>query len=130
MTDIHTRKDIEYLVDTFYEKVLEDDTIGYIFTDVAMIDLKKHMPVMYDFWETVLLGNMIYKGNPMITHIGLNKKSPLKKVHFDKWLELWEETVHDEFSGPKATEAITKANQLSDLMQHKIDQSNHGKHIL
>ncbi|MCK5470329.1 MAG: group III truncated hemoglobin, partial [Cyclobacteriaceae bacterium] len=71
--DIESRKDIELLVDTFYEKVLKDETIGYIFSEIANIDLAKHMPLMYDFWETTLFHKANYKGNPMKVHVDLNE---------------------------------------------------------
>ncbi len=73
MKDIQERKDIELLVDEFYKKVLKDDVIGHFFTEVVQLDWEKHIPIMYDFWETTLLGNIKYKGNPMVKHIELSK---------------------------------------------------------
>ncbi len=52
--DIENRKDIELLVRSFYDKVKADDTIGYIFNDIAKVNWEKHLPVMFDFWENVL----------------------------------------------------------------------------
>ncbi|MEQ8534357.1 MAG: group III truncated hemoglobin [Imperialibacter sp.] len=121
--DITSRADIEKLVDQFYSKVRIDNTIGYIFTDIAALDFARHMPTMYKFWETTLLGVMSYKGNPMSVHIQLDKKEPLKKEHFDRWLELWTATVDDLFEGPKAEEAKTRASQIRNLMQYKVEQS-------
>ena len=42
--DIETREDIEILVDSFYKKVLKDETIGYIFKDVAKANPSRHEP--------------------------------------------------------------------------------------
>jgi len=53
--DIENRTDIEQLVRSFYDKVNTDDTIGYIFNDIAKVNWEKHFPVMFDFWENVLL---------------------------------------------------------------------------
>ena len=36
-TDIRNRKDIEKLVNTFYDKVKTDEVIGYLFNDVAQL---------------------------------------------------------------------------------------------
>ncbi|MEQ8685214.1 MAG: group III truncated hemoglobin [Imperialibacter sp.] len=121
--DITSRADIEKLVDQFNSKVRIDNTIGYIFTDIAALDFARHMPTMYKFWETTLLGVMSYKGNPMSVHIQLDKKEPLKKEHFDRWLELWTATVDDLFEGSKAEEAKTRASQIRNLMQYKVEQS-------
>ena len=49
--DIENRTDIELLVRSFYDKVKIDDTIGYIFNDIAKVDWEKHLPVMYNFSE-------------------------------------------------------------------------------
>jgi hypothetical protein len=51
MNDIKSRADLELLMDSFYHKLLNDDSIDYIFTDVAQIDIDSHLPVIVDFWE-------------------------------------------------------------------------------
>ena len=55
--DINDRTDIERLVRAFYARALDDTMIGYLFTDVANLDLEAHVPVISDFWETILLGS-------------------------------------------------------------------------
>ncbi|HMR42362.1 MAG TPA: group III truncated hemoglobin [Saprospiraceae bacterium] len=129
MREIRSREDIEFLVDTFYKKVLDDEVIGYIFTEVAKLDWDSHMPVMYDFWETMLLGNMLYKGNPMLKHIALDQKEKLTAQHFDRWIQLWRETLENHFTGEKATEAIQRAEMMRQLMQYKIEQSRNQHFI-
>jgi hemoglobin len=118
--DIESRADIELLVDTFYAQVLEDDIIGFIFTDIAKISMETHMPTMYNFWETILLGNTAYKGNPMSKHFQLNKKTPLLPEHFERWKMLWFKTLEDLFEGERAAEAKTRANTLAYLMESKM----------
>ena len=60
--DIETRDDCERLVRTFYGRALTDPVIGYIFTDVAKLDLEAHVPQITSFWETILLGAQSYSG--------------------------------------------------------------------
>ena len=67
---------------------------------------------MVSFWETILLGTITYKGNPMIKHIELNKLSPLKQSHFERWLTLWEETINESFTGQKSIERLRVQEQL------------------
>ncbi len=43
MKDIENRDDLLYLVQKFYDKLLADPTISYLFTDVAKIDLMHHL---------------------------------------------------------------------------------------
>ena len=40
----------------FYGKAMSDPVIGWLFTDVARLDLEAHVPQIASFWETVLLG--------------------------------------------------------------------------
>lgn len=56
----------------------------------------------------------------MLKHIDLSRKRTLESIHFKRWLELWEETIHRHFKGPNADEAINRAQQIGGLMQHKI----------
>ncbi len=123
-SDIENRKDIELLVNSFYKKVLADQVIGYIFTDVVKINFDEHMPKMVDFWETTLFQNVIYKGNPMAVHLHLNLNEPLKKKHFEQWLTLFNETVDELFVGEKAHLAKTRAMSIATMMHIKIHQQN------
>lgn len=120
MNDITSRTDIEKLVDHFYRKVVKDQVIGYIFTNVVQLDWEVHIPIMYNFWESILLGGAHYRGNPMLKHMDLNKKVKLKKAHFERWNYLWKETNEQLFTGPKSVEAITRARHISKLMMHKV----------
>lgn len=121
MKDIENREDIQNLVDSFYEDVLKDDLIGHFFTEVVAVNWERHLPVMYDFWESVILSAGAYSGNPIIKHIDLHLKFSLKPKHFDRWLSLWANTVNRLFEGPMAESAVSKAKQLAQLIQLKID---------
>ena len=126
MKDIQDREDIELLVDTFYAAVLKDDSINYFFTDVAKLDFDKHMPKMYDFWETTLFHTAIYKGNPMQVHKDLHDKSPLEKEHFEIWVTLFKETVDTLFAGARAELAKQRAQSIAMVMQLKVNGQKQG----
>lgn len=127
--DIQSRADIELLMATFYEKVKKDDTIGYIFNDIAKINWEHHIPIICDFWETLLLNATSYSKNAMAVHYTLNRKIPLEEKHFQRWLQLFFETVDDLFSGNTATMAKKKAKSIASLMQFKMAQENNGLNI-
>jgi len=122
MTDIKFREDIDILVEAFYRKIIVDPTIGHIFTEVVQLNLEAHLPVICDFWESILLGNMIYRGNPMLTHLKLAERTALTQVHFDVWLGYWEQTVRALHSGEKADLAVQRAQDIGRLMVFKIEQ--------
>ncbi len=128
-SDIQNRDDIQRLIDQFYQKVLKDEVIGHVFTDTIEFIWDRHIPVMYDFWESVLFHTAVYKGNPMLKHIDLNKKITLTDAHFDQWLELWRLTVEDNFTGERATAAIEKSIVMRHLIQSKIKMSSDPKFI-
>lgn len=121
MKDLQTREDIELLVNKFYDKVAKDDTIGFFFTEIAKVNWKHHLPKMYSFWETLLFGEVSYKGNPMAAHFPINEMQAMEKHHFDHWLKLWTETVQQNFEGKTADMAIYKAQNISSLMAFKMD---------
>jgi hemoglobin len=123
LSDIKSESDIKLLVDTFYKKVIVDPVIGYIFTDVAKISLEKHLPKMYSFWNTLLLGVRSYDGNPMLQHLSLNEQTPLNEAHFQRWMHLWQETIGSLFQGDVADEAVKRASSIALLMQHKIERA-------
>ncbi len=103
--DIETRADIDDLMNRFYARAIRDETIGYIFTDVAKLDLEHHLPVIGDFWETLLFGTGNYQKHGRILlqiHVALNQKSPLTAKHFRRWLELFRATVDESFTGTRA----------------------------
>ncbi len=118
--DITDRKDIEKMVNLFYEKVRKDDLIGYIFNDLVKVDWDKHLPVMYEFWEGVIFYTGSYTGNPMITHRKLNNMVSLTPDHFNRWLKLFLSTIDENFQGDKAELAKQRALSIATVMQLKI----------
>jgi hemoglobin len=120
--DIINREDIILLVDTFYTKVQQNGEIGPIFTDIAKVNWSHHLPKMYDFWETILFGKAIYKGNPMLTHIALNQKATLQTQEFEIWKGLFFSTVDELFEGENAETIKQKAQSIADLMHFKINK--------
>lgn len=110
--DVQNREDIDLLMNEFYSRALRDDLIGYIFTDVARLDLDHHLPVIGDFWETILFrsGNYARHGrNPMQVHLALNAKESLRPEHFDRWIEIFYKVVDENFEGPNADVLREKA---------------------
>ena len=93
--DLNDRADVENLINSFYEKVKKDDMIAFIFNDVAKVDWEKHLPVMYDFWESVIFQTKTFQGNPMLKHLLLNEKVALRTEFFERWLKLFKETVDE-----------------------------------
>lgn len=122
--DIANREDLLLLVTEFYKKLLADDSISYLFTDVAKIDLTHHLPVLVDFWDNILFQSNTYQKNAMQPHMVLHQKSPLRKHHFDTWLNYFIQTVDELFDGEKAFLAKERARSIVTVMHIKTIQLN------
>ena len=124
MKDIESRDDIELLVREFYRKVRKNEKLGYIFDDVIKIDWDHHIPILVDFWETILLDKASYQNNTMGVHFEVNQKIKLEPLHFSTWLSLFDATVDGYFQGKKASLAKKRAHAVGGLMQFKMEQIN------
>jgi hemoglobin len=118
--DLATRDDVEQLVVAFYGSAFRDPLIGRIFTDVAHMDLAAHLPIMCDFWETVLFRSGAYRRNALQVHVALHARHPLTAEHFARWLELWDATVDAGFAGPIAERAKVQAERIAGSMQRRL----------
>jgi len=115
MHDIENKEDIKILVDRFYEKAMQDELLGPIFHH-AVKDWEAHMPRMYSFWGTLLIGEMSYHGSPF----GVHRGAGLKKIHFDTWVKLFNDTVDENFEGPTAESAKNFARTNGYIFESKL----------
>jgi hemoglobin len=122
--DIETRTDIEIFIQSFYNKVIVDDTVGIIFTKIFPINWEHHIPLIVDFWETILFDNPVYKKNAMAVHFDINKVFPLQKKHFEAWLYLFNITLDEMFVGVKTTLAKKRADGIAQMMLLKLNTEN------
>jgi hemoglobin len=119
-SDISTRDDCERLVRAFYGRALTDEIIGWLFTDVARLDLEAHVPRITSFWETVLLGSQSYTGGAFRPHALLHAKAGLRGGHFARWLALWRQTVDELFEGPTAELAKSHAERVAGAFHDRL----------
>ena len=111
--DIVLREDIKVLVDRFYDKVKTDSLLGPVFNHV---NWPHHLPIMYNFWSSMLLGDQSYRGNPLQKHLHLE----IGKSHFGRWLTLFNETVDENFAGETAEEVKMRAQAIAGIFQLKM----------
>lgn len=116
--DILNKKDIEKLVNLFYDKVKKDNTIGHFFS--GNFNMEKHLEIMYKFWENIVFYTGSYNGNPMDKHFEVHEKTPLSKKDFQKWTKLFNESVDELYIGEKADLIKLKASNIAAVMQMQI----------
>ncbi len=122
MNDIQTPEDLHLLVDTFYEKLLSDPSINYIFTDVVKIHLEEHLPILVTFWSQAILGTGGYTKNLTQIHLDVNDKEYLSPELFKIWLNHFFKSVDENFKGENSEKIKTQALQIATIMQIKIAQ--------
>jgi hemoglobin len=113
MRDLATKEDIAFLVEKFYQSILKNKFLRPFFEN---INFKEHLPRMIHFWSFILHDEAGYTTNVTEKHILL----PLKKVHFEIWLELFNKTTDFYFNGKYADKAKERAALIGWTIQSKI----------
>ncbi|MFZ9029593.1 MAG: group III truncated hemoglobin [Crocinitomicaceae bacterium] len=116
LSDILSKLDIEILVDQFYEKVLKDDILSPFF---SKLDFDQHKPRMVHFWSFVLLDEAGYTTDVTEKHMSIR----LKKVHFDRWISLFNVTVDTLYKGEKAELAKQRAFLIRWTIESKMNKN-------
>lgn len=117
LKDLQTKEDIKLMVDSFYEKVNKDELLGTIFNDVANTNWDVHLPKMYTFWNTLLLGTKEYSGSPFNAHVPL----PLNKIHFDRWVEIFNKNIDENFEGAMTEQVKLRAYSIAYTFRSKLE---------
>jgi hemoglobin len=118
MKDIENIQDIKILVDRFYTKVRADQTLAPVF-DLRIRDWGPHLETMYRFWNAALFQVREYVGNPFMKHAGL----PVDGSHFQRWIELFYETLDENFAGPVTDEAKRRSMIMANTFYSRMTNS-------
>jgi len=116
MNTIKNRKHIKILVNRFYTKIRKDELLGPIFNGhISEEQWPEHLIKLTDFWETNLFGVSKFKGSPSSKHINVdaNLGYNIEQNHFNRWLNLWFETVDELFNGELASRAKESARKMA-----------------
>ncbi|KMO84224.1 cyanoglobin [Mycolicibacterium chubuense] len=118
--DLATRRDIEVLLRRFYNEAFRDEILAPPFAELASHGLEQHLPVMCDFWETVLFRAGLYRRNALTVHRRIHECTPLSAVHFTRWLAVWTATVDQMYQGPVAEHAKIHAGRIAAAMNRRL----------
>lgn len=124
-TDIQNVKDIEMFVNNFYEKVRDDELLAPVF-NAKIKNWESHLIIMYKFWGSILLAEESYRGQPFFKHVNL----PIEAEHFERWLQLFYETISEHFEGSTADLAIVRAEAIAHIFYSRIVHIRSGKKSL
>lgn len=130
LKDVSNRTDIEEIVARFYDAALKDPIVGFIFTDIAKIDLELHLPIIVNFWSDSLFRENSYFGNPLKKHLEISAQLPLKPGHFTRWLYLFNKTVDESFAGEMAEQMKQKAEMVAKSISAAITDQKRSEMTL
>lgn len=118
--------DAEYVdcfVEEFYGRIRSDDMLGPIFAE-HITDWPPHLARMKAFWRSVLHNSGEFSGNPMQKHLAI---PGLEAAHFERWLELFYETLRDLERGPEAVSLVGgRARMIADSLLTAIAMRRDG----
>jgi hemoglobin len=86
-----TKAHIEKLVAHFYSRAQEDKLLGPIFNEVARVDWEQHIPLLCQFWNSIMLKTSEYHGNAYMKHVLIGKQIAVQEEHFSRWLDLFQQ---------------------------------------
>ncbi|MFY8022123.1 MAG: group III truncated hemoglobin [Bacteroidia bacterium] len=111
---------IRKMVVLFYDKIKVNMHLGGIFHSAIGNKWDTHIETMVLFWRHILLGEMVYEGRPAQKHMDM----PLSAFHFEIWLELFNQTINENFEGDIAALAKERALGIAKVIEHKIISKN------
>jgi hemoglobin len=123
--DLDRREAIAVLVRDFYRQVAMDDLLGPDFAD-AHVDWSVHVPKLVDFWAKQLLGEPGYEGNPLRAHERVHAHRAFTPDLYERWLELFTETIDEQFAGPCAELAKARAHRMARALRLVLDGVDTG----
>ena len=117
------RVSVEKMVREFYAVILEDEVVGHYFISALGDDLQndkwnEHLSLLDDFWLLMMVGEKGYVRDPFFPHAYMGD---LYSETFDRWLELFDQTVHRLFIPKIAEEFHKKGKILADEFREKLE---------
>lgn len=118
--DIATRDDVARFVRDFYRQVAMDDVLGPVF-EAADVDWPRHIATLTDFWSWQLLGDDGYDGNPLLVHRPVHARTPFTDAHYERWLQILDDTLDAGFAGPVAETAHVRGRKMAAALRRLLD---------
>jgi hemoglobin len=114
-TDVVDLESIEIMVRAFYAKLIKDDLVGPFFIKALGDDLgngkwREHYGTLDSFWLLMMTGEKGYMGDPYMVHAFIGK---LSVEVFDRWLEIFHEQVHSQFTPKIADKFYAKGQTIA-----------------
>lgn len=118
--DLDTPEEIAEMVRRFYADITQDELLGPMFNDVARVDWLEHLPKLTPFWCQALLALPGYHGKPFRAHTLVHAQHAFTPEHFERWSDLFHETLELGWIGPNARRARDLADNVARVHSHQL----------
>lgn len=119
--DLDGVEEVQEMVTRLYVDIVQDELLGpYFDFGPDFIDWLAHIGNVTDYWSHVLLYAPGYPIDTIERHRPLHDRDPFTPDLFDRWLQIFEDTVDGGWSGPVATRAKKRATGMAWAMAQRF----------
>lgn len=119
--DLDTVDEILEMVTRQYVDVVQDDTLEPYFNfNPGFIDWQAHIATVADYWNHVLLLTPDYDIDTIENHRKLHEHVPFTPELFDRWLQIFHDTIDGGWTGPTAHTAKKRATGMAWAMAQRF----------
>lgn len=119
--DLDSAEEIFEMVTRQYVDVVQDDLLEPYFNfGPGFIDWQAHIGSVADYWCHVLLYAPGYEIDTIENHRHLHDHTPFTPELFDRWLQIFHDTVDDGWTGPNASTAKKRATGMAWAMAKRF----------
>lgn len=119
--DLDSPDEIFEMVTRQYADVVQDDLLaGYFTFDEGFMDWQALIRTITDYWNHVLLYAPDYDIDTIEHHRVIHDDDPFTPELFDRWLQIFHDTVDGGWSGPTAEMAKKRGTGMARAMANRI----------
>ncbi|MEP1123582.1 MAG: DUF1971 domain-containing protein [Ilumatobacter sp.] len=119
--DLDTTEEVHEMVTRQYVDVVQDELLEpYFDFEPGFIDWQAHIESVTDYWCHVLLYAPGYEIDVIEAHRTLHDADPFTPELFDRWLEIFHDTVDGGWTGPHAEHAKKRATGMAWAMAQRF----------
>jgi hemoglobin len=119
--DVDSPEEVIELVTRQYVDVVQDDLLGpYFGFGPGFTDWDAHIGNVADYWNHVLLFAPDYSIDAIERHRPIHERSAFTPALFDRWLQIFHDTVDGGWAGPHAERAKKRATGTAWAMAQRL----------
>ena len=107
------RSRVEAVINSFYEKLLNDTEIGHFFADLD--DIGAHQSKIVEFWWVAMGGRSA--APPTVDMVDVHRRLGITEADLGRWLELFDRSLHERLPDELAASWSQMAHALASKLR-------------